>query len=143
MLMSAQFIWRDLEHSSARSVYCVRTGYGVMESSQFCLKPDERVNVKWIIESQLNLHFVYNFTELHFIISREQIDKHSICELPQKYCKSNDLYWLTFKEELHLTIRPIIFKTSTLNLNDVKLIVLHYTTTTVQQFSKGTNLVLS
>ena len=92
MLMSAQFIWRDLEHSSARNVYCVRTGYGVMESSQFCLKPDERVNVKWIIESQLNLHFVYNFTELHFIISREQIDKHSICELPQKYCKSNDLY---------------------------------------------------
>ena len=27
--------------------YCVRTGYGVMGSSQFCLKPDERVNVKW------------------------------------------------------------------------------------------------
>ena len=27
--------------------YCVRTGYGVMESSQFCLKLDERVNVKW------------------------------------------------------------------------------------------------
>ena len=27
--------------------YCVRTDYGVMESSQFCLKPDERVNVKW------------------------------------------------------------------------------------------------
>ena len=27
--------------------YYVRTGYGVMESSQFCLKPDERVNVKW------------------------------------------------------------------------------------------------
>ena len=26
---------------------CVRTGYGEMESSQFCLKPDERVNVKW------------------------------------------------------------------------------------------------
>ena len=26
--------------------YCVRTGYGVMGSSQFCLKPDERVNVK-------------------------------------------------------------------------------------------------
>ena len=27
--------------------YCVRTGYSVMELSQFCLKPDERVNVKW------------------------------------------------------------------------------------------------
>ena len=27
--------------------YCVRTGYGVMGSSQFCIKPDERVNVKW------------------------------------------------------------------------------------------------
>ena len=27
--------------------YCVRTGYGVMGSSQFCLKPDEHVNVKW------------------------------------------------------------------------------------------------
>ena len=27
--------------------YCVRTGYGVMKSSQFCLKPDECVNVKW------------------------------------------------------------------------------------------------
>ena len=25
--------------------YCVRTGYGVMKSSQFCLRPDERVNV--------------------------------------------------------------------------------------------------
>ena len=53
----------------------------VMESSQFCLKPDERVNVKWQ-QSQLNLHFVYNFTELHLIISREQIDKLSISELP-------------------------------------------------------------
>ena len=50
--------------------YCVRTGYGVMGSSQFCVKPDERVNVKWQL-SQLNLHFVYNFTELHLIISRE------------------------------------------------------------------------
>ena len=47
------------------------------------------------------------------------------------------------EEELHLTIRPIVFKTSTLNLNDVKLMVLHYATTTVQQFSEGTNLVLS
>ena len=27
--------------------YCVRTGYGVMKSSQFCLKRDERVNVNW------------------------------------------------------------------------------------------------
>ena len=27
--------------------YCVRTGYSVMGSSQFYLKPDERVNVKW------------------------------------------------------------------------------------------------
>ena len=26
--------------------YCVRTGYGVMGSSQFCLQADERVNVK-------------------------------------------------------------------------------------------------
>ena len=41
-----------------------------MESSQFCLETDERVNVKWQY-SQLNLHFVYNFTELHSIICRE------------------------------------------------------------------------
>ena len=27
--------------------YCVRTGYVVMESNQFCLKLDERVKVKW------------------------------------------------------------------------------------------------
>ena len=27
--------------------HCVQTGYSLMESSQFCLKPDERVNVKW------------------------------------------------------------------------------------------------
>ena len=60
--------------------YYVQIGYGLMESSQFCLKPDERVNVKWQY-SQLNLHFVYNFSELHLIISREQIDKHSINEL--------------------------------------------------------------
>ena len=46
-------------------------------------------------------------------------------------------------EELHLTIRPIIFKTSTLNLNDVKLILLIYAITDAQQFSEGTNLVLS
>ena len=50
---------------------------------------------------------------------------------------------LTFEEDLHLTIRPIIFKTSTLNLNDVKLILLNNAITTVQQFSKGTNLVLN
>ena len=30
------------------------------------------------------MHFVYNFTELHSIIRREQIDKHSISELPLK-----------------------------------------------------------
>ena len=61
--------------------YSVRTGYGAMESNQLCLKPDERVNVKWQL-SQLNFHFVYNFTELRSIICREQIDKHSISELP-------------------------------------------------------------
>ena len=55
--------------------------YGVMKSSQFCLKPDEGVSVKWQY-SELNLDFVYNFTELHLIISPEQIDKHSISELP-------------------------------------------------------------
>ena len=33
----------DFEH---RKFYCVRTGYDVMESSQFCLKP-ESVNGKW------------------------------------------------------------------------------------------------
>ena len=27
--------------------YSIRTGYGMIESSQFCLKPYERVNVKW------------------------------------------------------------------------------------------------
>ena len=54
-----------------------------MESSEFCLKPDDRVNVKWQ-ESQLNLHLVYNFTALHLIICHEQIDKHSISELPLK-----------------------------------------------------------
>ena len=32
---------------SSVEFYCVRTGYGVMGSSQFCLKPAERVNVKW------------------------------------------------------------------------------------------------
>ena len=56
-----------------------------------------------------------------------------------------DLYWLTFEEELHLTTRPTIFKTSTSNLNDVKLILLNFAmhVTTVQQISEGTNLVLS
>ena len=27
--------------------YCVPTDYGVMKSSQFCLKLDERVNINW------------------------------------------------------------------------------------------------
>ena len=36
------------------------------------------------------------------------------------------IYLLTFEEELHSTIRPIIFKTSALNLNDVKLMLLNY-----------------
>ena len=62
--------------------YCVRTGYGVMKSSQFCLKPDECVNVYKLATITTNLQFVYNFTELHLIICREQIDKYSIRELP-------------------------------------------------------------
>ena len=49
------------------------------------------------------------------------------------------------EEELHLTFtfRPIIFKTSTLNLIDVKMILLNCAITTVQQFSEGTKLKLS
>ena len=49
------------------------------------------------------------------------------------------------EEELHLTFtfRPIIFKTSTLNLIDVKMILLNCAITTVQRFSEGTELVLS
>ena len=40
-LRIATFIFKHMEFS------CVRTGYGAMESTQFCLKPGERVNVKW------------------------------------------------------------------------------------------------
>ena len=50
---------------------------------------------------------------------------------------SNDLYWLAFEEELHLAIRPIVFETSALNLNDVTLILWNYAKTTVQQFIEG------
>ena len=49
------------------------------------------------------------------------------------------------EEELHFTFtfRPIIFKMSTLNLIDVKMILLNCAITTVQRFSEGTKLVLS
>ena len=55
-----------------------------MESSQFCLKPDERVNVKWQWQSQLNLHhFVYKIKELYiWLYVVKKIDKHSVSELP-------------------------------------------------------------
>ena len=49
------------------------------------------------------------------------------------------------EKKLHLTFtfRPIIFKTSTLNLIDVKMILLNCAITALQRFSEGKKLVLS
>ena len=85
--------------------------------------------LKFLANSTL-LKYVKSQRSYGFLITKELIFGFQIWDLKDHFSAS-------------LTIRLIIFKTSTLDLNKVKLILLNYSTTFVQQFSEGTNLVLS